>query len=327
MTASAAPQQPGRDLFLDLVAATQAGEDPAPLLHRLRAEDPVHFVKPLGFWFVTRHDDVKRLFNDPENASQDRRHWRALRGAAPEGTHAALAPGAEPDVAGRRGARALPPPLQRGVDAARGAAHGRADPRGGGALRRAAARAPGRVIDLLRRVHQPDPQHGDQPHHRRAGGRRRGALPRPRAGDDPRLLPVRAARGARRAPRPRSRRWRRGCGAWWPSAARRSREDLISDLLRAQGDDEHAQRRRDRDARLDPDRRGQRDHEPRRARDDPDAARASRAAEARARRPLARAEGRERDHALRLRRAGRHARASPCAISSCAARRSARARC
>ena len=60
-----------RDLFLDLVEA----EDPAPLLHRLREEDPVHFVEPLGFWFVTRHDDVKRLFNDPENASQARTEW------------------------------------------------------------------------------------------------------------------------------------------------------------------------------------------------------------------------------------------------------------
>jgi cytochrome P450 len=59
------------DLFLDLVAA----EDPAPILHRLRSEDPVHFVEPLGFWFVTRHDDVKRLFNDPENVTQNRRAW------------------------------------------------------------------------------------------------------------------------------------------------------------------------------------------------------------------------------------------------------------
>jgi len=33
------------DPFLELVEA----EDPAPLLHRLREEDPVHFVAPLGF--------------------------------------------------------------------------------------------------------------------------------------------------------------------------------------------------------------------------------------------------------------------------------------
>jgi cytochrome P450 len=70
-----------RDLFLELVDA----EDPAPLLHRLREEDPVHFVEPLGFWFVTRHDDVKRLFNDPENASQARSEWAHFQPAA-EGT-------------------------------------------------------------------------------------------------------------------------------------------------------------------------------------------------------------------------------------------------
>ena len=70
-----------RDLFLELVEA----EDPAPLVHRLRAEDPVHFVEPLGFWFVTRHDDVKRLFNDPENASQSRVEWEHFQPAA-EGT-------------------------------------------------------------------------------------------------------------------------------------------------------------------------------------------------------------------------------------------------
>lgn len=70
-----------RDLFLDLVDA----DDPAPLLHRLREEDPVHFVAPLGFWFVTRHDDVKQLFNDPENASQSRTEWEHFT-PAKEGT-------------------------------------------------------------------------------------------------------------------------------------------------------------------------------------------------------------------------------------------------
>jgi cytochrome P450 len=50
-------------------------EDPYPFIHRLRREDPVHWT-PFGFWFVTRHDDVKRLFNDPENATPDRRAWQ-----------------------------------------------------------------------------------------------------------------------------------------------------------------------------------------------------------------------------------------------------------
>jgi cytochrome P450 len=78
MSAGAAP---ATDPFLELVAA----EDPVPHLHRLRAQDPVHFVAPLGFWFVTRHDDVKRLFNDPDNAVQNRRAWEHYV-PAPEGS-------------------------------------------------------------------------------------------------------------------------------------------------------------------------------------------------------------------------------------------------
>lgn len=68
---SAATTGDARDPFLQLVYA----KNPAPILHQLRQEDPIHFVEPLGFWFVTRHDDVKRLFNDPENATQQRAAW------------------------------------------------------------------------------------------------------------------------------------------------------------------------------------------------------------------------------------------------------------
>ena len=57
--------------FLEMLAA----DDPSALLHALRAADPVHFVEPLGFWVVTRHDDVKRLYNDPENVCNDKRVW------------------------------------------------------------------------------------------------------------------------------------------------------------------------------------------------------------------------------------------------------------
>jgi cytochrome P450 len=49
--------------------------DPHPAIARLREEDPVHFVPGLDFWFVTRHEDVKRLFHDPENVTPDRRVW------------------------------------------------------------------------------------------------------------------------------------------------------------------------------------------------------------------------------------------------------------
>jgi cytochrome P450 len=60
-------------------------DDPYPALAKLRAEDPVHFVAPLGFWVILRHDDVKRLFNDPENATPDRRSWEHFQ-ARPEGS-------------------------------------------------------------------------------------------------------------------------------------------------------------------------------------------------------------------------------------------------
>ena len=70
-----------RDPYLELLDA----DDPVPLVNRLREEDPVHWVPEFGFWFVTRHDDVKRLFNDPENVERDRRFWEHYT-PAPEGS-------------------------------------------------------------------------------------------------------------------------------------------------------------------------------------------------------------------------------------------------
>lgn len=67
--------------FLQLLAA----DDPIPGLHALRAADPVHFVESLGFWFVTRHDDIRRLFNDPEFVTHDKRAWQ-FYSAPPEGS-------------------------------------------------------------------------------------------------------------------------------------------------------------------------------------------------------------------------------------------------
>ena len=75
------PSPPSPDPYLEILAA----EDPAPIVHRLRAEDPVHYVPALGFWFVTRHDDVKRLFHDPENTTPDRRVWERFE-PRPEGS-------------------------------------------------------------------------------------------------------------------------------------------------------------------------------------------------------------------------------------------------
>jgi cytochrome P450 len=78
---AAAAQQAPASPFLD----PSFMDDPYPALAKLRDEDPVHFVAPLGFWFVLRHDDVKRLFNDPEYATPDRRFWEHFT-PRPEGT-------------------------------------------------------------------------------------------------------------------------------------------------------------------------------------------------------------------------------------------------
>ena len=68
--------------FLEMLAA----DDPElRCCTRCAPRDPVHFVEPLGFWLVTRHDDVKRLYNDPENVTQRQAGLGALR-PAPEGT-------------------------------------------------------------------------------------------------------------------------------------------------------------------------------------------------------------------------------------------------
>jgi pimeloyl-[acyl-carrier protein] synthase len=50
-------------------------EDPYPLYHRLRAEDPVH-RSPLGFWVLTRHADVLALLRDPRMSRDPRRSER-----------------------------------------------------------------------------------------------------------------------------------------------------------------------------------------------------------------------------------------------------------
>ena len=41
--------------------------DPYPTYHRLRSEDPVH-ESPLGFWVLTRYEDVVASLRDPRFA-------------------------------------------------------------------------------------------------------------------------------------------------------------------------------------------------------------------------------------------------------------------
>ena len=58
--------------------------DPYPIIARLRSEDPVHFVPGLGCWMVTRYDDVRRLFTDPDVTNDP--HAYQYYVAPPEGT-------------------------------------------------------------------------------------------------------------------------------------------------------------------------------------------------------------------------------------------------
>jgi cytochrome P450 enzyme len=48
--------------------------DPYPIIAGLRADDPVHFVPGIGFWLVTRYDDIRRLFTD-DNVTNDARAY------------------------------------------------------------------------------------------------------------------------------------------------------------------------------------------------------------------------------------------------------------
>src|SRR2546428_13710897 len=43
--------------------------DPYPTYHRLRAEDPVH-RSPLGFWVLTRYEDVVAVLRDLRAAKE-----------------------------------------------------------------------------------------------------------------------------------------------------------------------------------------------------------------------------------------------------------------
>jgi cytochrome P450 len=58
--------------------------EPHTVIARLRDADPVHFVPGLGFWLVTRYDDVRRLFTDPDATNDPRAYEHYV--APPEGS-------------------------------------------------------------------------------------------------------------------------------------------------------------------------------------------------------------------------------------------------
>jgi pimeloyl-[acyl-carrier protein] synthase len=56
--------------------------DPYPTYHRLRTEDPVHH-SPLGFWVLTRYDDVVAALRDPRLVKEPLAAFVAARFGAP----------------------------------------------------------------------------------------------------------------------------------------------------------------------------------------------------------------------------------------------------
>jgi cytochrome P450 len=56
--------------------------DPYPTYHRLRSEDPVHH-SPLGFWVLTRYEDVVASLRDPRLAKEALASFVAARFGAP----------------------------------------------------------------------------------------------------------------------------------------------------------------------------------------------------------------------------------------------------
>jgi cytochrome P450 len=50
-------------------------DDAHPFLHRLRAEDPVHFSDLADAWFLTRYADVQAALTNDEHFTADTRHW------------------------------------------------------------------------------------------------------------------------------------------------------------------------------------------------------------------------------------------------------------
>ena len=56
----------------DLFSRGQVVANPYPLVHALRAEDPVHFCEPMQTWVLTRYDDIVDCYKDTQTFGNDR---------------------------------------------------------------------------------------------------------------------------------------------------------------------------------------------------------------------------------------------------------------
>jgi pimeloyl-[acyl-carrier protein] synthase len=77
--------------------------NPYPIYHRLRAEDPVHH-SPLGFWILTRYDDVAFSLRDPRLGKEAIASYVAARfGTTPPGVGVSMLDRDPPDHTRLRG--------------------------------------------------------------------------------------------------------------------------------------------------------------------------------------------------------------------------------
>lgn len=61
----------------------EASQDPAPVIAKLREQDPVHWISGLDAWFISRHDDVRMLFADPRVTADPRQFERYVAPTQP----------------------------------------------------------------------------------------------------------------------------------------------------------------------------------------------------------------------------------------------------
>ena len=205
----------------------------------------MHFVPGLGFWMVTRYDDVRRLFTDPERHQRPAR-LRALRRAARRARSCAGSPTTACSRCRPRSTRACAGWCRRRSRRARSRAWiARCRRWSSSSSRRVRGRRG--VVDLMAEYHRPDPERGHQPRHgRRGAGRRGGALPAARAGrrsaaSSRSPIRRRSSAAATRSPSSPS-----GCARSPTIAGARRARTSITDLVRARDRGDAMTRRRDR---------------------------------------------------------------------------------
>lgn len=66
------------DALDGLLVTKEFMEDPYPILHRLREEDPVHWSDSIGGWILTRYDDMVTTFKDVSRFSNEGRLAKAV---------------------------------------------------------------------------------------------------------------------------------------------------------------------------------------------------------------------------------------------------------